>query len=347
MMFADAADHRRCRDMIRTGSRTFYAASLLLPSAMRTPAYALYAFCRLSDDAVDVGDGRRGAVERLQARLDAIYAGRPEEDPVDRSFADTVLGRRLPKALPEALLEGMAWDVEGRRYQTLDDLYDYCARVAGSVGAMMAALMGARDANVLARACDLGAAMQLTNIARDVGEDARAGRIYLPLAWLEDAGVDAAALIREPRFSPALGGVVRRLLEAADQLYVRAETGIAALPMNVRPAMFAARRIYAAIGTEVARNGYDSVNARAFTTTSRKLSLLARSCADSIFGPSLDGAPPLAANRFLVAAAAQPVQRPPIPWWDIDGRVGGVMELFLELERRKRGQLDRAPYLAD
>ena len=97
---------------------------------------------------------------------------------------------RIPRALPEALLEGFAWDAAGRRYETLDEVEHYAARVAGCVGAMMTLVMGRRDPAILARACDLGVAMQLTNICRDVGEDARAGRLYLPLAWLRDNGID-------------------------------------------------------------------------------------------------------------------------------------------------------------
>ncbi len=101
----------------------------------------------------------------------------------------------MPRALPEALLEGLAWDAQARRYATLSDLYDYSARVAAAVGAMMCVLMGVRDADALARACDLGVAMQLTNIARDVGEDARERRLYLPLDWLAEAGIDPDAFL--------------------------------------------------------------------------------------------------------------------------------------------------------
>ncbi len=115
--------------------------------------------------------------------------------------------RRSPCRAPclDALLEGFAWDAAGRRYDTLDDLLDYAARVAGAVGAMMAVLMGVRDPALLARACDLGVAMQLTNIARDVGEDARAGRLYLPLAWLREAGIDPDAFLADPALQSRFG----------------------------------------------------------------------------------------------------------------------------------------------
>jgi 15-cis-phytoene synthase len=138
------------------------------------------------------------------------YRGTPLPLPADRAFAETVARFDIPRAIPAALLEGLAWDAESRRYATLADLHAYAARVAGTVGVMMALVMGVREPAALARACDLGAAMQLTNIARDIGEDARAGRLYLPLEWLAEAGIDADAFLADPRFTPALGGVKRR-----------------------------------------------------------------------------------------------------------------------------------------
>ena len=210
------ADIAACRALLKGGSRTFHAASLVLPRKVAEPAMALYAFCRLADDAVDCGHDRRAAVARLRQRLDQVYRGQPGAHPADRAFASVVQHFAIPRALPEALLEGLAWDAEGRRYQTLDDLVDYAARVAGSVGAMMTLVMGPRAPQVLARACDLGVAMQFTNIARDVGEDARAGRLYLPLQWLREAGIDPEAWLAAPRFTPDIAKIVQRLLDAAD-----------------------------------------------------------------------------------------------------------------------------------
>ena len=259
---ADAADHAACRAAIRTGSRSFFAASALLPPSIRRPAYGLYAFCRLSDDAVDdvAESGRRPAVARLRMRLDRAYDGRPCDAPADRALADIVSVHAIPQALPAALIEGLAWDAGGRRYETLADLTAYAARVAASVGAMMTLVMGVRDPDVLARACDLGIAMQFTNIARDVGEDARAGRLYLPRSWLREEGIDPDAFLRAPAFTPALGGIIARLLAAAELLYAHSESGIAGLPPACRPAIRAARLIYAEIGREVERAGYDSVS---------------------------------------------------------------------------------------
>ena len=169
-------DRAACRAMIRTGSRSFHAASRALPAKVRDPALALYAVCRVADDEVDDGRDKADAVLRLRDRLDAIYRGQPRAKPADRAFAAVVEGFQMPRAPPQALLEGLAWDALGRRYETMSGLLDYSPRDAASVGAMMCVLMGGRDrdARARARACDLGLAMQLTNIARDVGENAAA-----------------------------------------------------------------------------------------------------------------------------------------------------------------------------
>jgi phytoene synthase len=342
------ADLAACRALLRGGSRSFHAASLLLPRRVRAPASAIYAFCRLADDAVDLGHGRAAAVARLQERLGRAYEGRPLSIPADRAFAAVVSRHGVPRALPEALLEGLAWDAAGgRRYEDLPALEAYAARVAGSVGCMMAVLMGARKRNALARACDLGVAMQLTNIARDVGEDARAGRLYLPLRWLREAGVDPEAWLARPVFDPALAGVVRRLLLAADRLYRRAEAGIAALPADCRPGIRAAALLYAGIGREVERRGFDSVNGRARVPPSRKAALLLRAAlprrGDAGATVAERGAPPLAATRFLVEAAMAAAPSRPVPatgaatsGWGIEERVVWVIDLFARLERRDR-----------
>ncbi|HIP79767.1 MAG TPA: phytoene/squalene synthase family protein, partial [Kiloniellaceae bacterium] len=228
--YASFEDRLICRRLIRQGSRSFFAASLLLPRELRDPAYAIYAFCRLADDQVDLAGGRADAIAGLRRRLGAVYQGRPLDHPSDRALADVVEHHRLPRALFDALIEGLEWDDRGRQFETIEDLHAYAARVASTVGAIMSCLMDGRDPETLARACDLGLAMQLTNIARDVGEDARAGRLYLPRRWLVEAGIDPAAFLAAPAMSPALAEVVARLLREADVFYDRAAPGIAGLP---------------------------------------------------------------------------------------------------------------------
>ena len=302
-------DLEACREAIRHGSLSFHAASKLLPGSVRDPALALYAFCRLADDEVDLRSEKAEAVLRLRDRLDRVYNGQPANAAPDRAFAAVVDTFDMPRALPDALLEGLAWDAQVRQYKTLSDVRSYSARVAAAVGVMMSVLMRVRDPDALARACDLGVAMQLTNIARDVGEDALEGRLYLPLEWLDEAGIDPEAFMADPRPTKAIRGMVRRLIMEANRLYYRAEAGVGALPAACRPGIFAARFIYAGIGGRLTRMDYDSISARARTTKLQKLGWLANSTARAglttvmprsavLFAPALDEV------QFLVDAAS-------------------------------------------
>lgn len=334
---ADVAD---CRRLLRGGSRSFYAASFLLPRWAREPASALYAFCRLADDAVDLGGKRADAIHVLEDRLASLYRGDPRPFAADRALAVVVRRFGIPMELPAALLEGLAWDAAGRRYRDLDELYAYAARVAGAVGAMMSIIMGARSRHALARACDLGVAMQLTNIARDIGEDARAGRIYLPLDWLEESGVDAEGFVREPRYCPALASLTERLLGAADVLYLRADAGVAHLASSCRPGIRAARRLYAAIGDEVLARGGDGISSRAVVGAGRKSALLARALLCPEHSRD-DDAPPLSQTRFLVEAAMRScpeTREGMLSASASEGRAAWVIDLFTRLERRGPGQ---------
>jgi phytoene synthase len=326
-------DMAACRAMIRTGSLSFHAASRLLPARVRDPALALYAFCRVADDDVDEVQDKAHAVLRLRERLDLIYAGRPEARPSDRAFAAVVKDFDMPRALPDALLEGLAWDAMGRRYRTLADLHAYSARVASSVGVMMCVLMRVRDPDALARAADLGLAMQLTNIARDVGEDARAGRLFLPVDWLEEAGIDPEQFLADPKPSPALARVVRRLLAVADDLYHRAGAGVFSLPADCRLGIAAARHIYAAIGGQVARAGHDSVTGRARTSRGQKLVLMGRAMGSAALThvmprPAQLHARPVPEVAFLVEAAGQRPAR--------SQRSEALLSILAQLEARDR-----------
>lgn len=303
--FALDTDLEQCRAIMRAGSKSFHAASLLLPTRVRRPAAAVYAFCRISDDAVDLAREPARALDGLHARLDLIYRDSPRNDAVDRLLADVVRQHRIPRTLFEALLDGYQWDVEGRRYETLSGVIAYSARVASAVGAIMTVLMGPREPHIMARACDLGVAMQLTNICRDVGEDARSGRIYLPLEWLQEAGIEPELWLRNPTHSEALGDVVKRLLAEAQRLYRRADSGITYLPRDCRVSIRAASLIYSDIGRVIARNGYDSVNQRAMTSGKRKLWLALRAIGATFWAERHCGDPALGETSFLVDAIAQ------------------------------------------
>jgi phytoene synthase len=335
---ASAADRAACVATLRDGSRTFHLASRALPADVRRAAVALYAFCREADDAIDRGRDHATALARLRTRLDAVYdPAQIPDSAVDRALADAVAAHQVPRVLLDALLEGFDWDANGRRYETLDEVLDYAARVAGTVGAMMALVMGAREPAQVARACDLGVAMQLTNIARDVGEDARLGRLYLPRAWMHEAGIDCADWLAAPGFDPRLASVIERLLVVADELYARAAFGIDRLPARCRPAIHAARLMYAEIGHEVRRRGHDSVSQRATVSGTRKALLLGQALAATIGRSGPSEAPALTATRYLVdAAAATSAPVAAMAWWRYDLRVAAIVQLFTDLEQRER-----------
>jgi 15-cis-phytoene synthase len=326
-------DLAACRASLARNSRTFHAASLLLPAHVRGPATVLYGFCRLADDAVDLEGGRLQAIAALHRRLGRVYAGQPQEVPEDRALAAVVAQHAIPRALPEFLIEGLAWDVEGRRYETLDDLLAYAARVAAAVGAMMSLLMGVREPAALARACDLGVAMQLSNIARDVGEDARMGRLYLPRSWLREAGIDPVAWLAAPVPDPGVSEAVQRLLGVAEGLYARASAGVSRLPLACRPGINAARLLYAEIGHEVLRRGAGALHQRAVVPGRRKALLLLRAALQPWPDDRALHATPLPACQPLLDAVAQ---TPPPESAESSTSIRFLIDLFERLERQKQ-----------
>ena len=338
-------DLEECIRMMQDGSKTFYAASRLLPQRVRPMAIALYAFCRVADDLVDCAKPGDHPLETLRRRLDAIYSGRPEPHVEDQALSLVVQQSALPRHLLEWLIEGFEWDGQGRRYETMRDLHDYAARVAGSVGAMMCWIMGTRDHETLMRACELGAAMQLTNISRDVGEDARMGRIYLPLQRLRECGLDIEAWLDQPQFVAPILTVLGEVLDEADRLYTQALHGVASLPPDCRAAICSASLIYAEIGHQLRRNGMDSVSHRTVVSTPRKLVLLFMAWTQSGWiRVAKDTPKPLESVQEMVdecarlAPHAQAKTMAYFPSRSMNQRVAWVLELLERRENVKRGQ---------
>ena len=175
----------------------------------------------------------------------------------------------------------------------------------GTVGVMMAVLMGVKDHDTLARAADLGVAMQLTNICRDVGEDARAGRLYLPRDLLREHGIDPDAFLRDPQPSPALTAVLRRMLAEASRRYQLADEGIRQLPRSCRSGIYAARRLYAEIGQTVVANDYDPISQRAIVSGARKCLILLGLIRSPAHAPERLREPCAPENQFLINAVPQ------------------------------------------
>ena len=276
------------RHAIAKGSKSFAAASKLLPMAVRDDVARLYAWCRYCDDVIDgqtLGYGG-GKVEDANARLaelieatDAALEGRPTGQSVFDGFGSVARAHSITPRLAHDLLEGFGMDVEERTYRTADDLAAYCYGVAGAVGVMMALVLGvaADDHDTLDRACDLGLAFQMTNIARDVTADAHAGRIYLPSDWLEREGVEADPdALADPRNAAQVFAVTARLVETAEAYYKSARIGIARLPYRTAWAIASASAVYRAIGAKRRRGGPQLLATRVGTTRIAKLRIIGR-----------------------------------------------------------------------
>lgn len=285
------ADLATCEAAIRERSRSFHAASRLLPPRVRRAVVATYAFCRAADDAVDAGGtagDARARHERIRRRLDAIYRGEPVDGAAGRAFAAVVAAARIPRAEPEALLDGMAQDLGLVRIADEDALLVYCYRAAGVVGRMMSRIMGRDDAAALGRAVHLGVAMQLTNVARDVGEDARRDRVYLPASWLAEAGGSGADVLA-CRPTPPVRAATGRVLALAERFYESGIAGIGMLPASCRPAILSAAILYRAIGRRVAARGGDGVTERARVGAARRAGLVATALLRCAADPRLGG----------------------------------------------------------
>ena len=335
----NSKDLKECYDIIEKGSHSFYAASKVLPKKIRDSAIVLYSFCRIVDDSIDETTSKDKALKELFKRLDAVYEERPGDNPSDRCFSILVKFYEMPKQLPLALLEGMDWDTREKEYKTLPELRAYCARVASTVGVMMCVLMRVRDKDILARACDLGVAMQLTNIVRDIGEDARNGRLYIPLDWMAKYGLDRRQFLKNPATSKELGQIAKKLLEEARRLYKRSESGLFGLPTSCQPGIYAARYIYEGIGKHIEAVQYDSINRRAKTSRGEKITLLAFSFLKTLTSKispvsAVVHAPALREVKFLIKSSARQSKKKEMFFFSTKR----LMEVLMELEENdKRG----------
>jgi phytoene synthase len=270
---------------IEVGSKSFATASKLFDPDTRRSAVMLYAWCRHCDDVIDgqesgfgASRGDRAGGERRLAELfeqtHRAYGGEQMSDPAFAALQAVTEAHGIPKRFPLEHLEGFAMDVREREYVTVDDTLEYCYHVAGVVGVMMAMVMGAREPATLDRACDLGLAFQLTNIARDIVEDAEVGRCYLPLQWLEEEKVTRTELAH-PRHRDALARLAARLVNTAEPYYASAEIGLSALPFRSAWAVATARNVYREIGVKVKALGSRAWDERVSTSKLEKLRLLA------------------------------------------------------------------------
>jgi 15-cis-phytoene synthase len=271
-----ARSHRHCRAATRRHAKSFYFASHALPPARRAAAYAVYAFCRHADDLLDERDvvssaGQQAYEAELNALLGRLYAGTESAAPFAAAFHDTVTRYAVPPQPFRDLVHGVCLDEQPLRLGTWAELRHYCYHVASVVGLVMCPILGLRDPAAAAQAVDLGIAMQLTNILRDIREDLARGRLYLPAEELARFGV---AELEAGRVTPGFVALMRFQIARARDFYRRSEAGIPALADDgSQLTVWLMRTIYAGILGEIERQRYDVFGRRAAVSTARKLRL--------------------------------------------------------------------------
>lgn len=255
--------YRRCREVTRACSRTFYFASLFLPPEKREAIWAIYAFCRTADDIADTADTAEARLAKLddwQRELVAAFSGRPRH-PLMVAVADTAQRYHLPIEPALQLLEGTRRDIAVQRYATYEELLEYCYLVASTVGLLVARVLG-HAPGALDYGVALGRAMQMTNILRDIGEDARMGRIYLPSEDLQRFGYSEEQLLAglvDGQFIALMKFQVARVR----RLYQAAAPGIGLLSSESRYTVRLALVLYGRILDAIEANGYDVFTRRA------------------------------------------------------------------------------------
>ncbi len=303
--------YQQAHQTIGKGSKSFAAAARLFRRDMRRDVMLLYCWCRHCDDLTDGQALGHGALTtagpevlaRLQAESRQAAAGRPGPELPYLALAEVCGRHPLANWMIDDHLQGFALDVAGWQPETLDDSLRYSYHVAGVVGIMLARIMDVDDHAILTRACDLGIAFQLTNIARDLVEDAHGGRCYLPRSWLHDADLELPALTRPESHSQAYP-LVERLLQVAEPYYASARIGVRYLPPRAAWAIATALSVYRDIGRGLLRRGPRALAIRSSTGAARKLARIATAT------PALwqrdDRSPPLREPALWTAPALRP-----------------------------------------
>lgn len=276
--------YAECRAITRHHAKTFYMATRFLPNYKQRGIFAIYSLCRYIDDLVDEAEDlvqkEDLSTQDIKIRLDQwkqqlqdTYDGRSNDNPILIAFSDVLHRHHIPIEMPFELMEGVCMDLYKNRYYTFDEVYDYSFKVASIVGLMTCQVFGYESKEALGYAVDLGIAMQLTNILRDVGEDLRQNRIYLPKEDLDKFGVTEKDL-----FDYSLDNNVKELLafqiERARRYYDRSDKGISMLSKDSRLPVYLARVNYSRILDKIEQNEYNVFDTRAYLNTTEKLSIL-------------------------------------------------------------------------
>jgi phytoene synthase len=273
-----------CRQISRHHAKTFYLASMFLPKKQQKPIFAIYALLRTVDDIVDLAEVKltnglitseeiQRILDEWKSKLKACYAGKTDNDPIMIAWHDTLKSHSIPIELPLDLIEGVAMDIEFKPFETFDELYVYCYKVAAVVGLMTSEIFGYSDKRALEHAIELGIAMQLTNILRDVGEDVDRGRIYLPLEDLRRFNYSSEELMQKTMNDNFLN-LMKFQIERARGYYRSSDKGIPMLEKESRFGVSISSVNYGNILTAIEKNQYDVFSKRAYRSFYQKISTI-------------------------------------------------------------------------
>lgn len=276
--------YSHCRSITRFYAKTFYMATRFLPNGKQRSIFAIYGLCRyldnLVDETIDLENGEQidlsevdGKLLQFKSNLIGVYNDKETSDPILVAFSDTVKQYHIPIELPFELMDGVRSDLDKNRYASFQELYDYSYKVASVVGLMTSRVFGYSDESALNHAIDLGIAMQLTNILRDIGEDLHRNRIYLPKNELQKFGIEEIDLfngILNDRFFEFMKFQINR----AREYYSSADIGIKLLNRDSRLPVYLARYNYSRILDKIEENNYNIFNHRAHLNKIEKFSIL-------------------------------------------------------------------------
>ena len=275
-----------CRNTTRTYAKTFYLAARFLPYQKQRSIFAIYGLCRFLDNLVDEAEdlvaGNPVRLQEVEERLlewkehlRLTYEGEPSDNPILFAFSDVLRRHDIDISLPFALIDGVCMDLTKNRYETFEELYEYSYKVASVVGLMISEVFGYKEKSALGHAVDLGIAMQLTNILRDIGEDLLRDRIYLPAEDLKHFGVSEEELFNH-RMSKEFIEMMRFQIGRARRYYESADKGIPKLSADSQVPVRLARVNYARILDKIEENNYQVFTHRAYLSLTQKLAMLPR-----------------------------------------------------------------------
>lgn len=276
--------YTECRRITRHHAKTFYMATRFLPNAKQRGIFAIYSLCRYIDDLVDEAEDLlekeelsehdiRIKLASWKQKLQDTYEGRSFDNDILIAFADVLKRHHIPIEMPFELMEGVCLDLFKNRYATFGELYTYSYKVAAIVGLMTSQVFGYKSKEALGYAVDLGIAMQLTNILRDVGEDLEKNRIYIPQEDLQRFGVREQDLFNHSQ-KDEVKALLSFQIERARRYYTRSDYGITLLSKDSRLPVYLARHNYSRILAKIEQNKYNVFDRRAYLTATEKLSIL-------------------------------------------------------------------------